>query len=89
MFNWFKSKQKAHRHSALSVNVSAKQSTVVGTVDATTSTPPNQFISDEPISGSVQDRFNRAPFAARIADTIAHRPDSSSLEHPSLDLVHQ
>lgn len=37
------------------------------------------FVSDEPITGAAQDRFNRAPFAARIADTIARRPDSASL----------
>lgn len=38
-----------------------------------------QFLSDEPIAGAGQDRFNRAPFATRIADTIARRPDPSSL----------
>lgn len=37
------------------------------------------FVSDEPIIGAAQDRFNRAPFAARIADTIARRPDLTSL----------
>lgn len=37
------------------------------------------FISDEPIAGAAQDRFNRAPFAVRIADTIARRPDIASL----------
>lgn len=37
------------------------------------------FVSDEPITGAAQDRFNRAPFAARIADTIARRPDCASL----------
>lgn len=37
------------------------------------------FVSDEPITGAAQDRFNRAPFAIRIADTIARRPDSASL----------
>lgn len=40
---------------------------------------PRQFVSDEPIVRAAQDRFNRAPFAARIADTIARRPDPSSL----------
>jgi KAP family P-loop domain len=39
----------------------------------------HHFVSDEPIDGAAQDRFNRAPFAKRIADTIARRPDSSSL----------
>lgn len=37
------------------------------------------FVSDEPITGAAQDRFNRAPFAVRIADTIARRPDVASL----------
>lgn len=37
------------------------------------------FVSDEPITGAAQDRFNRAPFATRIADTIARRPDCASL----------
>lgn len=52
------------------------------TVDsAVTSSKPGaeQFVSDEPITGASQDRFNRAPFATRIADTIARRPESSSL----------
>lgn len=40
---------------------------------------PEHFVSDEPITGAAQDRFNRAPFATRIADTIARRPDSASL----------
>lgn len=50
-----------------------------GAVDGTNLTPLKQFVSDEPISGSDQDRFNRAPFASRIANTIACRPDPSSL----------
>lgn len=77
MFSRFKSKQKAPTQHALPVNL--EQAASIGTVEAKASTEPNQFISDEPISGSDQDRFNRAPFAARIADTIARRPDPSSL----------
>lgn len=47
---------------------------------ATTAQPrAEHFVSDEPIIGAAQDRFNRAPFATRIADTIARRPDSASL----------
>ncbi|MBI2768962.1 MAG: AAA family ATPase [Burkholderiales bacterium] len=37
------------------------------------------YSSDEPITSKTQDRFGRAPFAARIAQTIAHRADPSSI----------
>jgi predicted KAP-like P-loop ATPase len=39
----------------------------------------NAYSSDEPIASKEQDRFGRAPFAKRIAETIAHRVDPSSL----------
>lgn len=39
----------------------------------------DQYMSDQPISGRIQDRFHRAPFAIRIAETIARRADPSSL----------
>jgi hypothetical protein len=39
----------------------------------------HQYLSDQPIEGAAQDRFNRAPFARRIADTIAKRTDPSSI----------
>lgn len=39
----------------------------------------DHFFTDAPIAGAKHDRFNRAPFASRIADTIARRPDSSSI----------
>jgi hypothetical protein len=77
MFGWFKSRRKTTESRALPTD--PKQPAATGTVDATTSPLPKQFVSDEPISGSDQDRFNRAPFASRIADTIARRPDPSSL----------
>jgi hypothetical protein len=37
------------------------------------------FIADQPITGRAQDRFSRAPFATRIAQTIATRVDASSI----------
>lgn len=39
----------------------------------------DQFSSDLPISTRLQDRFNRAPFASRIAETLATRVDLSSI----------
>lgn len=42
--------------------------------------PPNdQFLDDRPIAGRSFDRFNRAPFASRLAQTLALRVDSSSI----------
>ena len=38
-----------------------------------------QYIADQPIAGRAEDRFNRAIFATRIAETIATRADSSSI----------
>lgn len=40
---------------------------------------PIQYCSDLPISAKREDRFNRWPFAKRIADTLAERADPSSL----------
>ena len=37
------------------------------------------YSSDQPITSKQQDRFQRWPFAKRIADTIAKRTDPSSL----------
>ena len=39
----------------------------------------NHYFSDEPIASKIHDRFGRAPFAARIAETIAKRRDPSSI----------
>lgn len=41
--------------------------------------PGQSFVADEPIAGAAQDRFRRAPFATRVADTIAKRGEASSL----------
>jgi len=40
---------------------------------------PRMYISDAPISDPTHDRFNRHPFAKRIAETISTRVDPSSL----------
>jgi len=37
------------------------------------------FFSDQPIRSKSEDRFNRATFAKRVADTLATRPETSSL----------
>lgn len=39
----------------------------------------NRYLSDDPIASKTQDRFGRAPFATRIAETIAKRADPSSI----------
>lgn len=78
MFGWFKSRKKTASPRALPTNPT--QPTATGAaIDETASPRSKQFVSDEPISGADQDRFNRAPFASRIAETIARRPDPSSL----------
>lgn len=53
---------------------------------AGSSTPPPEpeesldgYLSDQPIATHVQDRFNRAPFARRIAHTIVSRADPTSI----------
>lgn len=78
MFGWFKAKREKEEvpHASL---IDPKQPAASVAVDATSSSTPKQFVSDEPIPCADQDRFNRAPFASRIADTIARRPDPSSL----------
>lgn len=42
-------------------------------------TSPNPFVSDSPVTDPLLDRFNRHPFATRVARTLASRTDSSSL----------
>ncbi|WP_199932131.1 MULTISPECIES: KAP family NTPase [unclassified Stenotrophomonas] len=41
--------------------------------------PSDQFLDDQPITGRLSDRFNRAPFASRLAQTLAQRADPSSI----------
>ncbi len=42
-------------------------------------TPSKTYLSDHPISGRSEDRFNRGPFAERVAETIGARADPTSL----------
>lgn len=77
MFGWFKSKIKTKVPCTLPTD--QNQPANSEPIDVTISPPKKTFVSDEPISSADQDRFNRAPFASRIAETIAHRPDPSSL----------
>jgi len=44
-----------------------------------TPTPEDTYSTDKPITTSPQDRFNRWPFAQRVAQTIAQLRDPSSL----------
>lgn len=43
------------------------------------SPPIDQFLDDRPITARSSDRFNRAPFAFRLARTLAVRADPSSI----------
>lgn len=77
MFDWLRLKRKASTQPALPPHLGHRTATEA--VEFANVTQQNHFVCDEPITGSDQDRFNRAPFAVRIADTIARRPDPSSL----------
>ncbi|WP_198937766.1 P-loop NTPase fold protein [Pelomonas sp. KK5] len=87
MFGWFKRKEAVQPETPDAAAEPAQKTVAAGSADKTTTATAagpamvdsKEFVSDEPIGGVAQDRFNRAPFAARIADTIARRPDSSSL----------
>ena len=39
----------------------------------------DQYIADQPIKSKSEDRFNRAPFATRIGETLTTRSDPSSI----------
>ncbi len=61
-----------------------KRASTTCTTDASTQEmakeqPESPYLSDDPIASKTQDRFGRAPFAARIAETIAKRADPSSI----------
>lgn len=74
--NWWKPFKKA-RHQA-EPQSSAESNPAVPAPDEAAQ-EKHQFVSDDPIASSKQDRFNRAPFAHRVAETLARRPDPSSL----------
>jgi predicted KAP-like P-loop ATPase len=78
MREWFKritGKQEKSKPDAMPTAAGAP----AGAAATPTQPSAEHFVSDEPITGAAEDRFNRAPFAIRIADTIARRPDIASL----------
>ena len=75
MFGFFKKKTEQPSKAAATLEGSPVAETLlVGKDDA-----KDQYIADEPIASKRQDKFNRAPFATRIADTLATRSGASSI----------
>lgn len=74
MFEFFL-KKFARKTTPLEAN---NESTVAAVVQPETAIQ-DQYIADQPITGKAEDRFNRASFATRIAETIATRVDPSSI----------
>lgn len=74
MFNFFK--KKAAEKESVSEDLKEKEGANVAQPEDTID---NQYIADHPITGKAEDRFNRSPFASRIAETIATRIDPSSI----------
>src|SRR5882762_4156351 len=68
---WNVLKRKTHSHQGQG------SPSVTSTGDARKSA--RLYLGDQPIVKPVQDRFDRWPFAQRIAETIARREDHSSL----------
>jgi len=50
-----------------------------GADEGTAAQSPIGYHTDAPVTDPADDRFRRQPFAHRIADTIANRPDPTSL----------
>lgn len=59
-----------------SKKISAQSSTVSSQEQVNSE---SQYIADQPITSKAEDRFNRAPFATRIAQTIVSRQDPTSI----------
>lgn len=74
MFRFFKKKAVAKN-----VDQALEADHDAPSVPRSESATPDQYVADQPIAGKDEDRFNRAPFAARIAETIATRVDPSSI----------
>ncbi len=70
LWSWLKAKTNSARVTTPAAEGAGREEEA--TVELTYST-------DQPIQSAVNDRFARAPFAARIAETIASRKDRSSL----------
>lgn len=75
MFGFFKKKtrQPSKQEAPLHIPPIADTSSVGKEV------AKDQYIADEPIARKSEDKFNRAPFATRIAETLATRSDPSSV----------
>lgn len=75
MFGLFKKKtDQLSRTEVLSTNSIVPDATTEGQNDT-----KDQYITDQPIKGKSEDRFSRAPFATRIAETLATRSDPASI----------
>ena len=75
VFGFFKKKaDQPLKAEAPRAGVPVAETPSVGTDDA-----KDQYIADQPIAGKSEDRFNRAPFATRIAETLASRSNPSSI----------
>jgi len=74
MFGFFKKKAEKKTTSP-----KADDENKVAAATQPETTIQDQYIADQPITGRAEDRFNRAPFATRIAETIARRVDPSSI----------
>ncbi|MDB5874638.1 MAG: P-loop domain protein [Ramlibacter sp.] len=74
MFGFFKKKAEYPSRDAPLAGPPVTGATPAGGDDA-----KDQYIADQPIASKSEDRFNRAPFATRIAETLSTRSDPSSI----------
>lgn len=75
MFGFFKKKAEQ----ALKTEAHLATPPVAGTLPVEKVDTKDQYIADQPIASKSEDQFNRAPFATRIAETLAIRTDPSSI----------
>jgi predicted KAP-like P-loop ATPase len=74
MFGFFK-KKTAGKSSSPEADTEGKAAAAAQPESAV----QDQYVADQPITSKAEDRFNRAFFATRIAETIATRVDPSSI----------
>lgn len=77
MLDWFKKKFQENMETTSSPELPPPA--VATAAEAQAEIASDQYISDQPITHKAHDRFNRAGFAARIAETLAFRIDPSSI----------
>ncbi len=75
MFGFFK--KKAEQPSKVEVHLAV--SPIADTLLVKKVDSKDQYIADQPIASKSEDKFNRTPFATRIAETLATRSDPSSI----------